>query len=443
MWLKSREPLQVSAPWPVAAEEGSYLALDNETPIAGMAFTVRVRCPAVTPRSVATLRLSKIVDGRRLTFHSENVHDMELSDREFTGACEILVREGHFTPDMYELEIFLGRETVADRKVQIIARPPYVPRGNKPDDSRSEEPNTVAPASVADAVRAVHQGIVDKHWPNIEKACRGAKEIHADTEVVQMLMSLLDDADENTRRLVFQALYHLGPTGEPAVPAMVEALEVPELRQGACQALGSIGPAAAPAVPRLIELFHDESNRHNVLTALRGIGAPAREALPLLVERLRVPRDDVNFVPHELKRCFAAIGTDAVPPITELLSDTDPATRRRAAIVLEHMGPTAVSAVPRLMASLDDSANRDWAAAALGRMGTASGPAVPRLVRLLESNDFTVRACAARSLGEIGPASKAALPALKGRLRDTEHRVRVAAGEAIHGIESVRAVDPE
>ena len=135
----------------------------------------------------------------------------------------------------------------------------------------------------------------------------------------------------------------------------------------------------------------------------------------------------------ELKEALAGIGNDSVEALVKCLADTDRSIRRRAAIVLEHMGPSSARAIPALIASLDDSANRDWAAAALGRIGPKAESAVTPLIGLLESDDIGVRICAIRSLGEIGAPSKPAVPRLQQCLRD-ERRVNIAAEHALRQI---------
>jgi HEAT repeat protein len=235
----------------------------------------------------------------------------------------------------------------------------------------------------------------------------------------------------------------MGPAAEPAIPALIEALDNPKLQDAACLALGSIGNSAQASMPRLIELYRAGKLNRAFLIAVRGIGPAAQEAVPDMIKLLRVPEEDSNFVQHGLKECFASIGPDACAALAEMLRDPDPGNRRRAAIVLEQMGAGAAPAVTALMASLDDTAARDWAAAALGRIGPEAELAIPALIRLLESDDFTVRVCAARALGEIGPASESAVPSLTTLLHDRELRVRVAADEALHRIEKREATDSQ
>ena len=85
-----------------------------------------------------------------------------------------------------------------------------------------------------------------------------------------------------------------------------------------------------------------------------------------------------------------------------------------AAISLGNMGPKAKVAVPALTKLLKDKnpAVRQCAAQSRGASAPRRSTAVPALIELLKDEDSTVRLETARGLGGIGPAAKAAVPAL-------------------------------
>lgn len=82
----------------------------------------------------------------------------------------------------------------------------------------------------------------------------------------------------------------LSRIGEPAVPALVEALQSPDpnLRQQAADTLARIGPAASTAVPALTALLDDPDPRvkKSAVRALGQIGPAAANAVPSLMRAL-------------------------------------------------------------------------------------------------------------------------------------------------------------
>ncbi len=82
------------------------------------------------------------------------------------------------------------------------------------------------------------------------------------------------------------------------------------------------------------------------------------------------------------------IGPAAVPQLSDLLRDDDPAVRQTAAKILARIGPDAVTAVPDLIELLRDPDPQVQRAAvrALGQIGPQAGAAVPDLLQLLEES---------------------------------------------------------
>jgi HEAT repeat protein len=109
------------------------------------------------------------------------------------------------------------------------------------------------------------------------------------------------------------------------------------------------------------------------------------------------------------------LGEPAVPALTELLRDPDPARRALAARTFWGMGAKAGGAASALGQALADSETpvRVGAAMALDNMGPAAAPAVAALAKALRDPSLEVRQWAARALGSIGPAAESAVPALE------------------------------
>lgn len=231
--------------------------------------------------------------------------------------------------------------------------------------------------------------------------------------LVKLLESLSDTTDDAE-----EVAKCLAAAGEPAVPALINALKSrnPSVREYAALALSRMGSPARSAVPALIERFADEDATvaRNAFGAIGGIGPDAKEAVPALIEVLR--------------------GTSA---------------RRRisAACALEHIGPAAKAAVPALISVLRERATDDQSRyaryqciCALMAMGLEAKPAVPTLLTLLKQdtgNDLGLneQAVAMRALQESKVKSKDVIEAVTAYLSSPDAWVRVGAAEALWGIE--------
>ncbi|MBT3267380.1 HEAT repeat domain-containing protein [Candidatus Poribacteria bacterium] len=120
---------------------------------------------------------------------------------------------------------------------------------------------------------------------------------------------------------------------------------------------------------------------------------------------------------------LAEIGNPAVPRLIELLSDPERMVRRKSAFALAEMEPPPTSAVPALIALLEDREFENWvarhpAAVALGRMDAAGVVAIPALVATLTDESLGVQHFAAQALIELG---EPAVPAIANALRDEEN----------------------
>jgi HEAT repeat protein len=125
--------------------------------------------------------------------------------------------------------------------------------------------------------------------------------------------------------------------------------------------------------------------------ALAYIGQGAVEPLILTLRDESVPFDN-------LVEGFRAIGTQATPPLTALLSEPDTALRQRTARLLGALKDN--QAVVALVVALEhstDGETRTVIAASLGNFTDAR--AVPPLLNLLQDSDHKVKAQAAKSLG--------------------------------------------
>lgn len=302
-----------------------------------------------------------------------------------------------------------------------------------------------------------------------------------------------------TGRYGRQASEALGRLGPPAVPALVQALHNPDARVVifAAEALEKMGPAAAPAIPVLVELTVSPDCRvhHDVAKALAATKSP--EAVPLLRQALLrtgppadndyalfalqwlgpIARDAVPEVSLALqssnsmtriiavKTLVAIDKGDAqfVPVFSKMLSDPEWSVRQKAAGALAELGPAASSAIPQLIAGLNDHLTGDSAAFALGKIGPAAKDAVPALIKQWKDHPSAVQAVGmigttaipalldglknpspdirngcAWQLGEFHAAE--AVPQLIAALQDPERTVRFSAAQALKKIGTPEAL---
>ena len=156
--------------------------------------------------------------------------------------------------------------------------------------------------------------------------------------------------------------------------------------------------------------------------AAKLIDGPDHVRLPLLAELYASEADPAPLV-GALSRCFddadeslrhmavmlmARCGSEAVPPLSALLSPAEPAeTRAAAAVSLGRLGAVAAPASGALCRCLheDDDTLRSHALFALGAIGA---PALPELRGLLSADRRAVVLAALEALGAMGPAAMAA-----------------------------------
>ena len=202
--------------------------------------------------------------------------------------------------------------------------------------------------------------------------------------------------------------------GEPQTPSW-------DHRDGTWQAEGTDPPAdlcrrawdwmrgtdgtAAPTEASLDELHRalDAEAEVERLHAVYALAARGEEAMPVLLNALRgeaATRLGTNLAnahtnPSQLDAVFAlsAVGRPAVPHMIKLLDENDWWLRAAAADVLGDLGTTASDTVPHLTRALDDET--DW-----------------------------VRRNAVEALGNIGPIAAKAVPSLSRRLQDSESWIR-------------------
>jgi len=189
---------------------------------------------------------------------------------------------------------------------------------------------------------------------------------------IKVLIGELRHDDPDRREWAAWDLREIRQSASAAVPALIACLddENPAVRRQATEALGAIGPAAKPAIPFLFAARYDEYEPDEVWGSEGSVYA------------------------------LAEIGSDALPPLLELLRDERLAGK--AAGALGFMGPAAEPAVDELLGLLSEGKHLATVAGTLGDIGPGAKKAVPALQRLLKDKCKFVRHAASEALEKIG-----------------------------------------
>ncbi len=225
-------------------------------------------------------------------------------------------------------------------------------------------------------------------------------------QVLEALISALDDEDSNVRREAAEAL---GKLGHPqAVAPLIEALDHEDsiVRVNAAQALGNIGHPQAIAA--LIDALYHKRSYVRVIAAvvLGNIDNP--QAVAALISALD---DEDSIVRREAAQALGKIGNpQGVAALIEALDHEDSIVRVNAALALgKSSHPQAVAALIDALHYHEDNYIRLYAALALGKSGHPQ--AVAALIDALHNyEDRNLRYHAVLALGKSGhPQAVAAL----------------------------------
>ena len=225
------------------------------------------------------------------------------------------------------------------------------------------------------------------------------------------------------RKTVAEALGKIGPRAQEAIPALIAVLKKTKVEElnlsrrpedsGALVALRSIGK---PAIPPLLPLLDDPAAvvRWQAINVLGGMGPDAKEALEPLqacLEKEFQRNPALLLIIADAAMAQVRIGGDtarALEKIAPLLKYNDPKIRQATVSVLGMMGRKAESAVPEMIALLDDPEKdvRLETAQSLRLMGPAAKAAIPALTKKLSDPDARVRKATVENLTRVWPCSR-------------------------------------
>lgn len=199
------------------------------------------------------------------------------------------------------------------------------------------------------------------------------------------------------------------------VAAFIGKLRDPDPKARACAArqLGYLGAEAKEALPHLIKLIREEEHNGvsvNLSEALWAIGPDTKATVDEWLGAINNEDTEVRvygafalgyYRPHPARQ------KEVVGALAAATRDKDGTVRWMAVRGFMRLGPSAVDAIPDLLAILRDEKShlRHFAAMALGNIGPQAEAAAPDLLRVVyTAQDFPLYGSATFALGRIGPA---------------------------------------
>lgn len=191
---------------------------------------------------------------------------------------------------------------------------------------------------------------------------------------------------------------------------------------------------------RRTDYADEREPRYRALRAFREMGSAASPAIPALTKLLH----NEQTAP-EAAAALVSIGPKSIDVLTKALAAKSPEVRLRAAYALGELEADAQSAVPALLALVQNSDESDivrtHAIWALGRIGKEPALVVPVLISLLKSPNDALRKSAAFAVGGFRQDAKNAIHSLESLLDDKDRLVRHWAAQSLKQIQGTK-VDP-
>lgn len=194
-------------------------------------------------------------------------------------------------------------------------------------------------------------------------ACVGARA--EENAALDEQIKQLKNSDSDVRREAAKKIGEFGKDGKKATAALAAAMRTDKdlfVKRFAAQSIGMIDADPKVAVPALTTLLDQE--RELVDAAVVALGKMGPAAVPALVEAMKKKGGNDKTK-----------GNKKGPQTT----DRTAALRSKAAVALGQLGADAKSAVPALIAALNDATIQMDVVNALGAIGPAAKQAVPAL----------------------------------------------------------------
>lgn len=260
---------------------------------------------------------------------------------------------------------------------------------------------------------------------------------------VTALGEALEDGDAFVRRNAAEALAAIGRDAKRVENALVEALKDTDadVAKHARRALERIKFLSDTTVARLVDELSnpDPAVQKRAVEMLISFGLKADATIPEL-SRVLLEEDEPD-VRQAAAKALGRVGTSAdiaVASLMRAMQDSRPEVRREAAMSLGRLKPASEKMVVGLTQRLADDTEkvevRVAAANSLGNLGPPAKSAVPILVATLDQGDRDLLKASIQTLGKIGPEASAAVPSLRKALDRAEPDIRYAAAKALGDI---------
>jgi HEAT repeat protein len=215
---------------------------------------------------------------------------------------------------------------------------------------------------------------------------------------------------------------------------------VPKQAVQASAELEARGTAALPVIRKTLQdTSVNPDRRRAALKACGILGARAVEAEPDVAALLLDPT-----YAAEAGLALSYMGSSAVDPLRDAVSNEEPAVRKEALRSLGKLRERA-SIDPQIVVPLllngtadPDAGVREISVTYLGIVRDSPGKEIPVLIKALADDDAEVRQAAAGALSSYGADAAAAIPALKKAMQDQDESVQREAGRALVTIEEAR-----
>lgn len=216
----------------------------------------------------------------------------------------------------------------------------------------------------------------------------------ANSRKVTELAEKLGSKDLEKKRNAAYSLARLGADALPALKALIKTIESERDSQVWVQsatAIARIGPDAKDAINALVDSLgeRDEQRRYRAAFALGRIGVAA---VPELKKALKSRSTDKRAAAALSLGWIGAAGSDAVPNLVDLLSDTDVQVRDNASSTLEKIGQPARKALLEAVVAKTDRSSA--AIRILSRIGVLDDSARGVIESAMGSDDVDMRAAA-------------------------------------------------
>jgi HEAT repeat protein len=246
-----------------------------------------------------------------------------------------------------------------------------------------------------------------------------------------------EDLDSRDK-MATNAINHIGVTALPFLVKWIRGFPPP----WRIALANSLYPSRFPFTSKLSNLAAGQSAWPLSIGAHDAILVLGEKAMPALDDLCRLMNDTKNpTVANMAASCLGSLGTNALPPLLAVVTNTNHPARAgalgsiRVMSGLDNAAQTA--AIDAIATCLTDTNRgvRMLAVTALGELRAAPQISVPALASSLKSKDAKIRLYSAIALGNFGSQATGVVPALTNALTDADSQVRYYAAQALHQIE--------